>query len=327
LANVLWVFDEQLCYKGLKIVNLVVKLLSMKTKAFLLPFVLIFASLKTFAQYQGVNFLPLPIDETIKAKHYYTNGVMFQVESASFKNDTNYFTIYIINNSDKPLPLVTIEGNTIANITLYSIPKNFIPYAPLLSLNKQGITCGNSYVTRQLMPGNYIKETMALACVGSTQQHKQRVRFTLESQANPEEGVDDSYFSNAFDVYYNQQTQQNTDSVATKYKVPKVTIGGHISTNIRVDSLVKLSPEVVLIHEYGAPADEFVVLSSTIIIVPKQEGKILVSSVAGNEIISDIVNIIKSLQPGDRLIIDSIKVTRRKTDNLYLAPVVYTVTE
>jgi hypothetical protein len=310
----------------------------LKLKPVLLSLLVVLCFATAHAQSGSVNFNPQPIDKTIKAKPYFKSGVLFQVEDVKFKNDTNYFTLYIINNSDKPLQLMTVEGKSTEGFKMFSIPQNFVPYKKILNLNAQYVTCGNSFVPKQLAVGSYIKQTISIACAKCAAENKTKARFTLTTPGEGNNIIETDYYSNAFDVYYDKETFDNYPlgknllvkketivSTSAKKVFPEATLGGYKPTTIKIDSLATLKPEI-LVYKGEDLWKEYEIQSCILLFVPKV-GDIEVVHIKGGQFTEEQLAKIQKMGIGDRIIIDQIRAYLPDDGTRNLAPLVFTITE
>jgi hypothetical protein len=160
------------------------------------------------AQDSVIFFIPKPIDEALTAKPFFKKGVMFEVDNVKYENDTNYFTLYFVNNADTPITVITTNINyNFKNTFLYlvsmqSIPTNYQPYKKILRLSM--IAGGSHDVTGTdtLFPGYYIKQTIKVACPACKEADKKTVRLSIYDYTGYERGKSRTYFSNGFQVYY-----------------------------------------------------------------------------------------------------------------------------
>jgi hypothetical protein len=155
---------------------------------------------------QSLQFRPAEITRELRKKSFFKEGIIFHADKVSFKNDTNRFTLYLINNSKEPLTLMTIDGEDVYDVTLYNMPRDS-SYQPILKMYWQWVTCGNSYGIDTLYPGMFLKTEVALACPNCSANNKKRVKFFLGTYSNwLQNDPDGNYFSNAFDIYYDKKT-------------------------------------------------------------------------------------------------------------------------
>lgn len=192
-------------------------------------FLFLFVSTLLFGQKRSVSFNQELIDNALKSKPFFKKGNFIYVDDIKFENDTNYFTIYIVNNSDTAWSLPTVEGYALTHLVLYLLPKEQKPHKEILRLqDTDWISCGNSLYNKKLNTKEYISQTIKIPCIDCTNENLKRARFDFENfsgffyYGEPKE----YYFSNPFDLYYDEYDfEKFTEDIITKENKYSIVIG------------------------------------------------------------------------------------------------------
>lgn len=163
------------------------------------------------AQEAIIRFKPQPIGEALCAKPFFRPGFFIQVDNVSFENDTNYFTVYVVNNSAVPMPvsvtgqLETSDGNRkLEGLTMELIYSDL--QEKIITELWDIIWGSHHYSTEDTLPTlHYLQKEMKIACPNCTQDNMRTVNLHLSVYKKYKYDKESHYFSDSFQVFYDQK--------------------------------------------------------------------------------------------------------------------------
>lgn len=199
-----------------------------------------------------VKFEPQQIDNGLKRKPFFKQGRFTYVDNVKFRNDTNYFNFYIVNNSSEPWQLMTVEGQELCDLIMTQIPKVGEPYKELLKVeDTEFIFCGNSYFNKTLPANNFIVKEFAIPCEMCGEKEKTTVRFDLITSDDPFEKENAYFFSNAFTFYYDDYVfEEYKKSFWLNGKSITLSLQSKTATYLTADDILALDRKIYLDTPY-----------------------------------------------------------------------------
>ena len=290
-------------------------------------FCLLLLALNVAAQYSKkpvVKFVSHAIDNNIKSKPFFKAGRFVQVDNVRYQNDTNYFSLYIINNTSQVWPLITVEGEELCDIILTQIKPDAEPYIPLLKVeDTEWVTCGNSYFNKDLGAQEYLVQHFAIPCKACGDKERVITRFDLGNSDDPFGKIKEYYFSNGFSFYFD-------DYVFEQYKKTWWK-GRTIPLKVSPDAKRFISSEDILALDRNPALDSFYknyTITSFEIIFLIKTGEIQKhQSVKGRISAETKDSLNKKWRDISFIILDNISAESKahKQGNRVLVPQVYTV--
>lgn len=157
----------------------------------------------SFGQKTVVNFEPRLIGDNLKTKPFFRTGKFIHIDDVRFENDTNYFTLYIVNNSNERWSLMTVEGHELAGLDLTQTPTTGDTYSSLLRIeDTELVSCGNSYFNKNLGTNEYIMRQFAIPCYRCSNGDKINVRVDLANYTNAFDKPTAYFYSNIIEFYF-----------------------------------------------------------------------------------------------------------------------------
>lgn len=253
------------------------------------------------AQDSLVPFLPKPIDEQLMEKPFFKTGLMFEVDDVKFENDTNYFTLYLINNSDSTITLSSAYYNNnfrskfLFMVSMQMMPTNYEPYKTILCLYKDVVSCHDADMKDTLFPNYYITQKIKIACPKCNADNRISVRLSLYDYTNWEYGNSITYYSNGFYVNYDKEifrkynqlpymreahteprAAENESKVYTAYVVKKhapthlkVYLAGFLSDTIFEAEISKLSSKLK-VYRNGEEESAYKIKGAIVMLVDRK---------------------------------------------------------